>query len=56
MLSLEKIVTDVSSKSTRQMWLHRGHMPIKLCWNCGIMCAAVVGREDRRRLHNSEER
>ena len=29
-LSLEKPVTDVSSKSTRQPWLHRGPMSIKL--------------------------
>ena len=54
-LSLEKTVTDVSSKSTRQLWLHRGPMPIKLLWKFGMMCAAVVGREERRILHNADD-
>ena len=55
-LPLEKTVTAVSSNSTRQPWSHRGPMPIKLLWNCGMMWAAVVGREERRRFNDAEER
>ena len=54
-LSLEKTVTAASSNSTRQPWLHSGPMPIKLLWNCGMMWAAVVESEERRRLQDADE-
>ena len=53
--SLVKTVTAVSSKITWQLWLHRKPMPIKLLWNFGMMWAAVVESEERRRLQDADE-
>ena len=52
----EKNVTAMFSKRTRQLWSHRGPIPVRLCWKLGMVCPAVVGRLKRRMSQAAEEK